>query len=200
MKKLLSLLVFFAGVSVFAGNNQLQVGDEAPHSDVKMTCVSGKTFSLADLKQDNGLVVIFSCNTCPFVKKWEGRYNDLKSWADKHQVGMAVLNSNYRNRSGVDSYEAMQTHAKEHNYQFPYLVDRESLLANAIGGQTTPHVFLFNSEMKLVYKGAIEDNYDDESKVNNAYLKNAIKSISEGGTVNPSETKPIGCGIKRKTI
>jgi thioredoxin-related protein len=198
MKTLLSFIFVFLGFIAFAGENQLSVGDKAEHTSVKMLGVSGDKMSLDDAVDQNGLVLIFSCNTCPFVKKWEGRYNGLKKWADEHEIGMVVVNSNYRNFDGVDSYEAMQKHAKEQSYNFPYLVDENSLLANAYGGQTTPHVFLFNEDFELVYKGAIDDNYDDASGVDKAYLKSAIEQLASGEEIVQTETKPVGCSIKRK--
>ncbi|MGQ7869418.1 thioredoxin family protein [Sunxiuqinia sp. sy24] len=199
MKTLLSFILIIGGFLAFAGESQLQVGDQAKHTTITMLDVSGDKMSLDDVMDEHGLVVIFSSNTCPFVKKWEGRYNGLKQWADEHGVGLVVLNSNYGNRNGVDSYEAMQKHAKENAYNFPYLVDENSLLANAFGGQTTPHVFLFDKDYKLVYKGAIDDNYDDAKNVKKAYLKTAIQSVAEGQTIAEPETKPVGCSIKRKT-
>jgi thioredoxin-related protein len=199
MKILLSFILIMAGSLAYAGEPHLKIGDNAKHTSVKMLDVSGEKMSLDDALDENGLVLIFSCNTCPFVIKWEDRYNGLKQWADDHSVGMVIVNSNYKNRDGVDSYEAMQKHAKENAYNFPYLVDENSLLANAFGGQTTPHVFLFDKDYTLVYKGAIDDNYDDASGVKKAYLKTAIASLSEGKEIAQTETKPIGCSIKRKT-
>jgi peroxiredoxin len=199
MKTFLSLIFVFVGYIAFAGGSQLKIGDKVEHTSVKMLDVSGEKMSLEDVVDENGIVMIFSCTSCPFVKKWENRYNDLKSWADKHDVGMVVLNSNYQNRESVDSYDAMQQQAKEKAYNFPYLVDENSLLANAVGGQTTPHVFLFDKDFNLVYKGAIDDNYDDASAVKSAYLKTAIKNLSAGEKIAQTETKPVGCSIKRKT-
>jgi thioredoxin-related protein len=163
-----------------------------------MLDVSGEKISLSDAKKDNGLVVIFSCNTCPFVKQWEGRYPTIKEWADNNNVGMIVLNSNYQNRDGVDSYEAMQSHAKDNGYNFHYVVDEESEIANAFGGQTTPHVFLFDSDMQLAYKGLIDDSYESAETVKNAYLKDAMVSLAKGEKIAVTETKPTGCSIKRK--
>jgi peroxiredoxin len=198
MKSLMSFVLLFTATMVFAGGPQLKIGEKAAHTDVKMMSVSGEEYSLADLKGENGLVVIFSCNTCPFVLGWENRYNELKGWGKEHGVGMAVLNSNYQNRNGSDSLEEMKKHAKEKGYQFPYLVDDESLIANSFGGQTTPHVFLFDKDFKLVYKGAIDDNYENQSAVKNHYLKDAIQSVAKGGLIATAETKPMGCSIKRK--
>ncbi len=200
MKSLVFLFVLLLSFSVYAADNtgKLEIGDKAVLTDVKMTDVSGKSLSLEDVKGKNGVLVLFSCNTCPFVKKWEGRYNDLKAWADKNNVGMIVLNSNYQNRSGDDSMEAMQQKAEEHAYSFYYVVDEESRIANAFGGQTTPHAFLFDGDFELAYKGAIDDNYNSADDVSKAYLKDAIASLGSGEEITITETKPIGCGIKRK--
>lgn len=183
---------------VHAEGNQLMLKDKAPNEDVKMKDVSGSEFSLADLKKGNGIVVVFSCNTCPFVRAWEGRYNGIYQFAKEHNIGMAVVNSNYMKRDGDDSPEAMQSHAKEMGYEFPYLVDSESLLANSFGAQTTPHVFLFDKDFNLVYKGAIDDNYKSAADVKTAYLRDAILSLASGKVIELAETQPTGCSIKRK--
>jgi peroxiredoxin len=200
MKKLLVSLIIVFSVPVFAsnGDGQIGIGSEAKYTDVKMKAVNGEMVSLADVARDNGLLVLFSCNTCPFVKRWEDRYPEIKKWADKNDVGMIVLNSNYKSRDGVDSFEAMKKHAGEKDYNFHYVVDEESRIANAFGGQTTPHAFLFNGEMKLVYKGAIDDNYKSASDVKKHYLKDAIVSLANGEQIAVAETKPVGCSIKRK--
>uniref|UniRef100_UPI0032166647 redoxin domain-containing protein n=1 Tax=uncultured Draconibacterium sp. TaxID=1573823 RepID=UPI0032166647 len=200
MKKLVFVLIYFLSAAVYAlpGNKKLEIGDKAVLTEVKMTDVSGERISLADVKKGNGILVLFSCNQCPFVLRWEGRYNDIKAWADKNNVGMIVLNSNYQKRDGDDSFEAMQKKAKEKGYNFYYVVDKESQIANAFGGQTTPHVFLFDGNWKLAYKGAIDDSYESANNVKQAYLKDAIKSLGSGEEVALTETKPVGCGIKRK--
>ncbi|WP_372772466.1 thioredoxin family protein [Mangrovibacterium sp.] len=198
MKGLFAIcFLLIAGLAV-AEVNQLKLGDKAPHTDVKMTGTTGENFSMLDLKKENGLVVIFSCNTCPFVIAWEDRYNGIAEWANNNNVGLVMLNSNYMKRSGDDSLEAMKKHASEKNYNFPYLVDKESLVANAFGGQTTPHVFLFDRDFKLVFKGAIDDNFKNASEVKQNYLKDAITSLAKGEPIVTAETKPIGCSIKRK--
>jgi peroxiredoxin len=201
MKKLLVLLMIVFTVPVFAssGDGQIGIGSEAKYTDVKMKAVNGEMVSLADVAKDNGLLVLFSCNTCPFVMRWEDRFPQIKEWADKNDVGMIVLNSNYKNRDGVDSFEAMKKHAEDKDYNFYYVVDEESRIANAFGGQTTPHAFLFDDGMKLVYKGAIDDNYKSASDVKKHYLKDAIVSLANGEQIAVAETKPVGCSIKRKT-
>ncbi len=194
------LLMVFLFSIVMAGNEQekLEPGDGAVLTDMKMLDVSGEKVSINDVKKENGVLVLFSCNGCPFVHGWESRYPGIKEWADKNGVGMIVLNSNHRNRDAGDSYEAMQKRAEEKRYNFYYVVDEESKIANAFGGQVTPHAFLFNGNMELVYKGAIDDSYESPDGVKEAYLKNAIGSLASNESIAVSETKPVGCGIKRK--
>lgn len=200
MKTGIVILMMLFSFSVLAenGNGKLEPGDKAVFTDVKMLDVSGNKVSINDAKKENGVLVLFSCNGCPFVQRWEGRYPGIKEWADDNNVGMIVLNSNYGNRENGDSYEAMKEHAKQKGYNFYYVVDEESQIANAFGGQVTPHAFLFNGDMKLVYKGAIDDSYESASDVKVAYLKDAIRSISTNTSVALTETKPVGCSIKRK--
>lgn len=195
-------LILFAAILIAFGAKanitQLQIGEQAKFPDVKMESATGVSVSLNDLKAENGLVVIFSCNACPYVMAWEDRYNTINSWAKSNKVGLAVLNSNHQKRDGDDSLEAMKKHAREKSYQFPYLLDSESLIANAIGAQTTPHVFVFDKNFKLVYKGTIDDNYKDATAVQHNYLKDAVQSLSSRKSPAVAETKPMGCGIKRK--
>jgi thioredoxin-related protein len=200
MKKIIFILILAVSVSVVSASNngKLGIGDKPVLTDVKMEDVSGAKISLADVKKGNGLLVMFSSNTCPFVLQWEDRFPELKAWADKNKVGMVVLNSNHQKRDGDDSFEAMKKHAKEKGYNFYYALDDQSLIANSFGGQTTPHAFLFNGKMELVYKGAIDDSYKSAKDVKQPYLKDAIASVSSGKKVAISETKPVGCSIKRK--
>ncbi|KAF0236352.1 MAG: hypothetical protein FD181_2789 [Prolixibacteraceae bacterium] len=200
MKKVLFVLMLAVSVSVFASSKvgNLAIGDKTVLSEAKMDDVSGVKISLADVKQENGLLVLFSSNTCPFVLQWEDRYNEVKAWADKNNVGMVVLNSNHTKRDGDDSFDAMKKHAKEKGYNFYYALDDHSVIANAFGGQTTPHAFLFNTKMELVYKGAIDDSYKSAKEVKQPYLKDAITSIASGRKIAVAETKPVGCSIKRK--
>lgn len=198
MKNLIVFLMFTAFVPAVANTGTIGLGGKATLTDVKMLDVTGEKVSLADVVRENGLLVMFSSNTCPFVKQWESRYNDLKKWADQHNVGMIVLNSNYQNRDGGDSYAEMKKRASEQGYNFPYVVDKESQIANAFDGKTTPHVFLFDKNMELVYKGAIDDNYKSAKDVKHSYAKDAIASLARGEKIAVAETKPVGCSIKRK--
>lgn len=199
MKRIIPILFLFFTLGTYAQYSVLEIGDALPGSENMKCSTTGKTIGLHDIAEENGLLVIFSCNTCPFVIAWEDRYPMVNKIADENKVGMVLLNSNYTKRDGDDSYEAMQAHAKKYSYQWPYLVDMESKLANAFGAQTTPHVFLFDKNMKLVYKGAIDDNHKNADEVKEFYLKDALNSLGKGTEIKNKETKNLGCSIKRKT-
>lgn len=176
----------------------LPIGTKAPKTDVKMKDISGESVSLNDIKKPNGLLVIFSCNTCPFVLAWEDRYPALGAQCAKNNIGMVLINSNEARRKGDDSMEEMKKHATDKKYNCFYAIDENSELANAFGAKTTPHVYLFDKDLKLVYRGAIDDSGGrDDVTPKEMYLKNAIDNVAAGKQVNPAETKSIGCGIKR---
>ena len=113
-------------------------------------------------------------------------------------MGMVLINSNEAKREKGDDLESMKSRAKENGFsKCNYLLDVNSELANAFFARTTPHVYLFDKNMKLVYKGSIDDNVDDSKKVTTPYLKNAIGNLAAGKAIDPAETKPVGCSIKR---
>jgi thioredoxin-related protein len=175
----------------------IEINSEIPNIDQKLKSVNGYSYSLESISEKNGLVVIFTSNTCPFVIKWEDRYTIVEELAKKNNLGLAYINSNYKKRDGDDSFEKMKEHAKKYNYRAPYLLDTESKLANSFGAKTTPHVFMFNNELQLIYKGAIDDNYEDINKVKKFFLKDAIEQLSIGEKIKVSETDAVGCSIKR---
>ena len=175
----------------------IEIKDEMPNMDYEMKSVNGISYSLNNIKEKNGIIILFTCNTCPFVVKWEDRYKLLEELAKKNNLGLAYINSNYKKRDGDDSYEEMKKHAKKMNYRFPYLLDEKSKLANSFGAKTTPHIFMFNSNLQLAYKGAIDDNYEDINKVKEFYLEDAIQQLVKGKRIKVSETKPVGCSVKR---
>ena len=181
----------------------IELGAEAPLSEKRLMDVSGEEFSLNDLKQENGLCVIFSCNTCPFVigsegsQGWEGRYNNVAKDCEQYKVGMVMVNSNEAKRTAGDSMADMKKRAKEKAFLSKYVIDNNSELANAFGAKTTPHVFLFDSDMKLVYRGAIDDNHKDPDFVDEAFLFDAIDNLASGEEIDPADTKATGCSIKR---
>lgn len=200
MKQLLTVLVFVMALTASAQKPQdLAIGAMAPMPDYTLVNMDEANTNLASLKGDNGLLVIFSCNTCPFVLAWEEEYPKLYAKAQKEGVGFVLVNSNEAKRKGDDSMMAMVSHAKEKGYDnVPYVIDQDSKLANAFGARTTPHVYLFDKNMKLVFKGAIDDRFENkEKKVTKTYLSNAMDQMRSGKEISPAVTKNIGCSIKR---
>ena len=91
----------------------------------------------------------------------------------------------------------MKAHAKDNNYGMPYLLDANHQLADAFGALKTPHVYLFDGDMNLVYRGSIDDNVSDADAVSARYVQDAITAVANGKPVGVAETKAIGCSIKR---
>jgi hypothetical protein len=177
--------------------NKLAVGDPIPLAHVEMTNIDGSSTFLRQEMKMNGLLVIFSCNTCPFVIQWEDRYNPLFELCDKNDVGMVLINSNEAKRNGDDSMQKMQEKAEAEGYKMKYLVDTDHVVADAFGARTTPHVYLFNKDAKLAYTGSIDDNSENKEEVTQTYLSDAIKAMVAGNSIDPNTTKSIGCSIKR---
>ena len=198
------LLLSSASLSPSALVEQLSIGDTAPMTDVKMANTDGSMISLSDAAGENGLLVVFSCNTCPFVvgngsksDGWEGRYNQTAEKAEALGFGMVLINSNEAKRGNHDSMEAMEAHSSEQAYAMPYLVDENHKLADAFGAMKTPHVYLFDKNMKLAYRGSLDDNVSDAQAVTATYALDAMAALSEGKPCELAETKAIGCSIKR---
>ena len=190
-------LMVAAAIAFKAAPDPLPLGSSVPKADVKMKTTDGKEITLNDVKNKNGLLVMFSCNTCPYVIKNQARTAEVCSFASKKGIGVVVLNSNEANRGGADSFEEMQGYAKEHNYTWNYAVDKNSELADAFGASRTPEVFLFDKGGKLVYHGAIDDNPSDAGSVNRKHLMVAMDEMLEGKEVSVKKSRSVGCGIKR---
>ena len=183
---------------------EMAIGDKAPLTDFKMTNIDGQDWSLVDIAGDGGTLVIFTCNTCPFVvgregksEGWEGRYNDVIGFARERGIGAVLVNSNEAKRKGDDSLAEMKQHALEAGYIAPYVVDEGHKLADAFGARTTPHVYLFDADFRLVYRGSIDDSVNSAAEVTETYLEDAIEKMKAGKKAKPAITKAIGCSIKR---
>ena len=174
----------------------LALGAKAPMATSKMKTANGKEVSIADVKGAKGTLVVFTCNACPWAKKWESRIVELGNDAGKKGIGMIAINSNDPKVNADDSYDVMKTRAKERGMKFAYAYDATSGIARAFGATRTPEAFLFDASGKLVYHGTIDDNADDAAAVKDAYLANAVNAVAGGKAVPVAETKALGCGIK----
>ncbi|MFL9485614.1 thioredoxin family protein [Chitinophagaceae bacterium LWZ2-11] len=200
MKKVLffSLIALMGGRLVAQQNIQsIAVGSTAPMLDVVMKDVSGKELSIKQSAAKNGVLIMFSCNTCPYVIKNQQRTKEIAAYAKAHGLGVVIINSNEAQRADADSYSAMQAYAKQQGYDVPYVVDKDSKVADAYGATRTPEVFLVNNAGKIVYKGAIDDSPADASVVKQEFLKQAIDDVVSGKAIAVKESKSVGCSIKR---
>lgn len=170
-------------------------------SNFKLTNVDGKQVSLSDYSKSKGVIVVFTCNHCPYSKKYESRIMDLDKRYKTQGWPVLAISSNDPKVEPEDSFENMQQLAKEKGYSFPYLFDETQEVAKAFGALKTPHVFLLenkNNAFVVKYIGAIDDNTDDEKAVTINYVDRAISKLNDGMEPDPSSTKAIGCSIKWK--
>ena len=199
MKKVMSIFAVFTLLFSFSLAGELSLGASIPLSDVKMVDISGKKISLNDVKMENGLLVNFSCNTCPWVVAWQDRYNALAEASNKNKIGFITINPNTKNREKIgEGLDAMRDFSEKYDHDFLYTVDKGAELATAFGATKTPHIYLFDGKGKLVYRGAIDDNARDARKVEEPYLENAIEAMLSGKPISVASTKALGCGIKFK--
>lgn len=175
----------------------LPIGADMPKAEIKLKDVSGKEISLKDAKKEKGLLVMFSCNTCPVVVKNQARTKEICAYAKEKGLGVILLNSNEAQRDSDDSYADMQEYAKNQGYDWYYAVDKNNVLADAFGATKTPECFVFDKGGKLVYHGAIDDNAQNPSEVNRKHLKVAIDELVSGKDIEVKKSRSVGCSIKR---
>ena len=200
MKKIFygAFLGLLLGIVAFrTAEEPLPIGSPVPKPSLKLQDISGKQISLQESSMENGLLVMFSCNTCPVVVKNQSRTNEICKYALGKEIGVIILNSNEGYRSDDDSFNAMKDYAKDQQYNWYYAVDKNNELADAFGANRTPECFLFDKNGKLVYHGAIDDNPQNSDNVKRQHLKEAINEITEGKDVSVKQSRSIGCSIKR---
>ena len=201
MKKI-STLFAAATLILFAAFTEggYKVGDKA--ADFKLKNVDNKMVAMADYKDAKGIIVVFTCNHCPFAKKYESRIMDLDKKMKAKGFPVVAISPNDPNVEPDDSFENMQKLAKAKGYTFPYLIDETQNVAKEYGATKTPHVYVLEKQKDasyvVKYIGAIDDNSDDASAVKEKYVENAVNNILAGKPVTPDFTKAIGCGIKWK--
>lgn len=188
-----------ASATTYAQQAQLKPGDGMPRVSTEMySATDGSLIPYYKTADKNGMLVIFSCNTCPYVVKNEETIRKTIAYARQHHVGVAIINSNEAKREGDDAFSAMKDYAAKQGYSVPYLMDKDSKLADAFGANHTPEVFLFSNQNTLVYKGAMNDNPATPVEAKVSYINNAIDAMIAGKPADPAATKSIGCSIKRK--
>ena len=189
MKKIVIVFLALLTLAAFTIGDPLKIGDVMPSSNSKMQDVSGKEISLKEASGQNGLLVMFSCNTCPFVVKNQQRTIAICDYAKKMNMGVIILNSNEAKRGDDDSFDAMKKYYAEQKYNWYYALDKENAIADAFGANRTPECFLFDKDAKLVYHGAIDDNANDADAVTRNHLKEAINEVVDEVTPKRQHSK-----------
>ncbi|MBV2246390.1 MAG: thioredoxin family protein [Lentimicrobium sp.] len=196
--KLLSLLFSLTFVSLSMAQGYV-AGDKA--IDFKLKNIDGNYVSLADFPDAKGFIVIFTCNHCPYSVAYEDRIIELDKKFKPLGYPVIAINPNDPEIQPQDGFEEMKTRAAEKGFTFPYLFDEGQKVYPVYGANRTPHVFLLQSENgtnKVMYVGAIDDNYQDETAVKEKYVENAVNALIVGRKPDPNFTKAIGCTIKKK--
>ncbi len=197
-KNIFLICALFSSLSLMA--NGYEVGDYT--SDFKLKNVDGKMVSLSDYEDARGFILIFTCNTCPYAQKYEQRIIELHEKFSQQGFPVIAINPNDPGKSSGDAFDLMKARAKEKDFPFPYLQDQDQTIAQKYGATRTPEVYLLakhDDKFKLIYTGAIDDNYSDASKVSTRYIAEAINQYTSGNEVKEKATKAIGCTIKWKS-
>ena len=171
----------------------LSLGSPAPR--FVLPGVDGQDHALEDYADAAALVLVQSCNHCPYVRAWEGRLKAIQAGYAARGVRLVAVNSNDAERYPEDSFEEMARRAKREGFTFDYLYDGTQALARALGSERTPEVFLFDRERRLGYHGAIDDSRD-ETSITQHYLRDALDAVFEGRSAPVAETPPVGCTVK----
>ena len=171
-----------------------KIGDVA--TDFKLKNVNGNMFSLSDIKNAKGYIVVFTCNECPFAKMYEDRLIALHNEYAPKGYSVIAINPNVSESNQNESYRAMQKRAKEKEFPFVYLADEGQKISPQYGAVRTPHVFLLDKERKVQYIGTIDDNARSAEDAKVKYVENAIESLEKDEKPNPNFTKAIGCPVK----
>ena len=172
----------------------LKIGSKLP--EFNLPAVDGKNYSPASFNSNKILVVMFTCNHCPYVQAYEDRLIKLQSDFKDKGVIFVAINSNDEKNYPEDSFENMIKRAKEKGYNFPYLRDKTQEIARNFGAIRTPEIFTFDKERTLRYHGEIDDNWKEPNKVIKHTLKEALEALLSGKPVSEPETHAIGCTVK----
>ncbi len=195
-------LLFILWIGVFSLQSSAQeallLGAVIPNGNVKMKDISGALTTLNEVRSTNGLLVMFSCNTCPYVIRNQSRTNEICLMALNKNIGVILINSNEENRTSGDSYQDMQAYAKEQGYKWHYVVDSHNEIANAFAANRTPECYLFDGNGKLVYHGAIDNSPTDITNVKRVHVQEAINEMLSGKDVTIKKSRSVGCTIRRK--
>jgi peroxiredoxin len=175
----------------------MPVGTQAPA--FSLPGVDGKTYGLESFADAKLLVVIFTCNHCPYAQALEQRFVDIQRDYAARGVRVCAINSNDERAYPEDSFEHMLERARKNGWNFPYLRDETQSVARAYDAACTPDIFVFDAERKLRYNGRCDDNWREPGKVTRTDLRRALDQLLGGQAVGFDVHPALGCSIKWKT-
>lgn len=178
-------------------STMLELGTLAPY--FSLPSPEGEVYTLADQQIDKGLLVIFMCNHCPYVKHIIQELNSKIRVYQQKGIEVVAINSNDFIEYPEDNPAKMIDFAREINFSFPYLVDENQETAKAYRAACTPDLFLFNADKKLVYRGQFDSaRPGNDEPVTGRDLSAAVEQLVGGGPVTVEQRPSMGCNIKWK--
>lgn len=199
MKKYITIMLVFTAILSQAQSKTLKAGETAP--DFKLKNVDNKDVSFESYPNAKGFIVVFTCNTCPYAKAYEQRIIDLDKKFKPEGYPVIAINPNDPEASKADTFDKMQDLAKEKKYAFPYLFDQGQVVTDQYGAKHTPHLFVVSKTAKgtvVEYTGAIDNDPEGTKTEKTKYVEDVISSLKNNQKPAITETKEIGCTVKRK--
>lgn len=179
-------------------SNMLPLGTLAPHFNLFDT-ISNSSLSLKNLKGTSGTVIIFICNHCPFVLHINNQLVKIANEYSKKGISCIAISSNDAIKYPQDGPNNMTMHAKNKGYSFPYLYDESQEVAKAYDAACTPDIYLFDSDLKLIYRGQLDDSRPGNGiPVSGQDLRHALDCLLENKENSEIQKPSIGCNIKWK--
>ncbi|MBI3557501.1 MAG: thioredoxin family protein [Deltaproteobacteria bacterium] len=175
-------------------SEMVPLGKSAPN--FKLPGIDGKTYSLESYKGKNAVVVMFICKHCPYVIATQDRIAALARELTPKGVQFIGINSNDTDQYPEDSPENMRLQASAVGFDFPYLIDATQEVAHAYDAVCTPDIFVFDKALKLAYRGRIDDNWKDPTKIRRHDLREALVALLAGKPVSADQIPSMGCSIK----
>ena len=176
----------------------IAIGEQA--STFELPDTDGEPHRFGEPSSDvQATVVYWTCNHCPYALAWQERLHQVARDYSGEGVRFLAINSNDGSRYPADSAEAMSERVdREGGWPHPYLHDEPQAVARSFGAERTPDVFVFDRELRLRYRGAPDEDYDDPS-CNAAWLREALDALLAGGAPSRPRTESVGCSIKWST-
>lgn len=175
-------------------SEMVPLGKSAPK--FSLPGIDGKTYALEQFKGKQALVVMFICRHCPYVVAVQDRLAELAREYQAKGIQFVGINSNDTDQYPEDSPENMQRQATEVGFTFPYLIDETQEVARAYDAVCTPDIFVFDRNLKLAYRGRIDDNWKDPKKVTKRDLRDALEALLKEQPVSGDQIPSMGCSIK----